>query len=526
MKAWPRFAAPMTSALPASDSDRAAHAVGGDDPLPPGHPRRLWCVGFALIFLLLATWSLATPKYAAPDEPVHAIRAASLVRGELLGQDVSRAGDPSVRVSVPATLAAYDPHCFIFRPWVTASCMPNWVGHPGLVRVNTYTGRYPPLYYLAAGLPSLLTTGGAMLLWMRLAQDLVNAVFLTAAFVLLARARRSSWALVGGFAAMTPLVLFLGSVINPSGLEICSAIACWSALLAAVGSGPGVLARSTVVWAAVSALVFESTRGLSPVYLLATVAAVGLVTGRSRVRELTRRRDVRTAAGFVAAGGALSVGWVVIAGALRLSRTTPITPSVSTLHILHLSLLSNSRFAQFVGEFGWLDTPSPWWVVGLWWAAAAVLLAGMIANRAWRGLLIVAVLVFATVLIPTLGDLVQARTIGLVSQARYILPLSVGVPLIAGMSIGHRDRWARFVPHLLMAFLALGQLGAFVRTLRRYETGLGGALSPSAPWSPPLGSVALTAIFVVAGVGLQIWLWQLVRARRTPTPIPAVIGHG
>lgn len=473
---------------------------------------RRWSGGFLLIFVLLAAWSLATPEYAAPDESVHAIRAASLVRGEILGQDVSVPGDPSTRVTVPKTLTVYSPACFAFKIEVAASCMPRWSKQPGTARVNTYTGRYPPLYYLAVGLPTLVNTGGSMLLWMRLAGDLVNAAFLAGGFWLLGRGRRSWWAVAGAAAAVTPMVLFIGAVINPSGLEICSAFALWGALFAFSRAARGAVDRSVLAWAAVSAVVFESTRGLSPVFLLITLAAFAVAVGRPTIRTMIARQGARVAGIVVAAFGVLAAAWVALAGSLRLIRTNPVPPEMGTGSILRAALVKNSKFEEFVGNFGWLDTPAPSWVVLVWALAASVLLVGVVLARAWRTLLVMAALALAVLLIPTAGDVVQARTIGMVSQARYILPLAIGVPILAGVAIRWQGRWSRVAAFAFMAALGLAQFGSFWRTLHRYRTGLGPGLPPgSVPWSPPLGTVAVTVFFVVALVALAARWWRLTR---------------
>ena len=263
--------------------DPATDAAARTDQIGMTAVRRVvaWAATFAAVFALLAAWSLATPKYAAPDEPAHAYRAASLVRGQLLGVPVNRPDDPRVVVGVPATLTAVGPGCFAFHPQIPASCMGGWPSRPGYRRVTTYTGRYPPLYYLAVGLPTLLTTGGSMLLWMRLAGDLVNALFLTVGFAMLRRLR-SPWALAAGAVAVTPMVLFIASVINPSGLEICAAFALWCSLLALLKE-QGAGSTSALTWAAVSAAVMESTRGLSPVLMAGTVVATAAVAGAKAV---------------------------------------------------------------------------------------------------------------------------------------------------------------------------------------------------------------------------------------------------
>jgi hypothetical protein len=188
------------------------------------------------------------------------------------------------------------------------------------------------------------------------------------------------------------------------------------------------------------------------------------------------------------------------------------------------AVFKNRQVLPFVGNFGWLDTPAPLWVVDVWKVAAVALLAGLLAARAWRPLIVIGLLAVGTVLIPTVGDVLQARSIGMVSQARYILPLAIGTALVAGVSLPWRSRWARPVAAAGLACLAVAQLGAFLLALRRYRFGLGPAVPTPAEWVPPLGATVLTAVFLAALAALQLWLWTLTRpaAPGSGRPSPAV----
>ncbi len=56
--------------------------------------RRTALAVFGLVFVLFASWALATPLFGAPDEHTHVIRATSVVRGEILGKDTATAPSP------------------------------------------------------------------------------------------------------------------------------------------------------------------------------------------------------------------------------------------------------------------------------------------------------------------------------------------------------------------------------------------------------------------------------------------------
>ncbi len=68
-----------------------------------------WWTSFAIFATLGLAWVIATPLFAAPDEPAHVVRAASVGRGELLGRDVPKAqqvapfGNAAVIVTAPGS---------------------------------------------------------------------------------------------------------------------------------------------------------------------------------------------------------------------------------------------------------------------------------------------------------------------------------------------------------------------------------------------------------------------------------------
>jgi hypothetical protein len=65
--------------------------------------RHQWWSAFVVFFVLAAAWSVATPLFASPDEPSHVVRAASLVRGQILGDEPrGRAAEGSLVVDLPA----------------------------------------------------------------------------------------------------------------------------------------------------------------------------------------------------------------------------------------------------------------------------------------------------------------------------------------------------------------------------------------------------------------------------------------
>ena len=135
--------------------------TGRRPPQGVAHPLlRSWAVSFGVLFVAVAAWTFASPLGSAPDEPAHLIRAASLVRGELVGKPLPHATSAeksTVTVQEPAVFAslATDVSCFQYKPTVPAGCQPPLNGSRHDVTVETYVGRYSPLYYVFVGLPTL-----------------------------------------------------------------------------------------------------------------------------------------------------------------------------------------------------------------------------------------------------------------------------------------------------------------------------------------------------------------------------------
>src|SRR3954469_22302855 len=113
----------------------------------PWSPARAFLVVWALLSALSAVWALATPISGAPAEAAHIVRAASVVRGQLVG---TPSPDGHV-VTVPRYIADTQREtCFAFHPRVTANCPGDDQRDPGAPTTGTTTaGLYNPLYYYA-----------------------------------------------------------------------------------------------------------------------------------------------------------------------------------------------------------------------------------------------------------------------------------------------------------------------------------------------------------------------------------------
>lgn len=470
-------------------------------------PGRTFAVLFLVLFGLTSAWSLASPVFSSADEPTHVVTAAAAVRGELPGTPIATR-PPLTRVAVPAIFAlrGLARPCFAFKPDQPASCERPLRGTPALVSSNTYTGRYPPLYYLIVGLPSLVWKSEAGLYLMRLVSAALCSVFLAAGLTSALRAQGARSAALGVAVATTPVAIYFSGVVNPSGLESSSAICLWASSIGLVMSPPRRAERWLVAWSGASASVLVLSRGLSPLWLLLVgLAFVGLGY-RSRLAALLKRTSVRVWVGLVVAASVTAVTWILLNNSLELG---PARSTLSFAEAFPKSLsLTGLRLREAVGIFGWNDT-SAWAVTFYVWAAlSGGLLVVALVLGSWRHRAAILFLAAATFFVPLLIESSQTYRYGLVWSGRYTLPLAAGVPILCGYAIGSRAGAARAGPRALLwlasAALALGQATAFAAALQRYAYGATRPFSVSNPlWSPPLPVLALDVAYLVIAVVLS-----------------------
>jgi Predicted membrane protein (DUF2142) len=495
-------------------------------------PRRVWWTTFAFVTVLSGLWGIANPPFAAPDEPAHVNRAVALDHGELTGDTPSRrlrrelvgAGDNLV-VRVPEVLARSDPGCFAFKPDVAAGCL-SVTGSSRDTDSLTTAGRHPPAYYGVVGLVSLVYPPGVGTVYlMRFVGALMTGAFIATAMTALRRTAAPKLVAGGLLVAITPMVLFVSGTVNPSVPEIAASLALWVCGLVLVSEARERVDNRLVISVGISACVLVLSRQLGPLWLGLIALTICASTNRFTLRNLARSSLARLWGGLVAACVLAQVGWVLVVKPLDATLLGRTKVDASTSEIVRASLGATfGRYREMIGVFGWLDTPSPALTYLLWTAAIAflVLLAVMVARR--RQVLLILGLVIATIVVPIVLEVPAYRDVGAVFwQGRYTLPLAVGVPILAAMSIATTERGRRLaeprVSWVIGGIVVLGSTLAFAQNLRRYAVGYNGDvwywLHPQ--WSPPISSLLLTVGYVIAMVVFVAWTLVSSGARE-PTP--------
>ncbi len=207
---------------------------------------------------------------AYPDEPSHTIKAAAVARGQFAVQEGQSFGH-GVHVQVPSYIANLSAQtCTAFKRDVTAACAPAVPMDDNYLTIGvTSAGLYNPMYYWVVGLPSLFLTGAPAIIGMRIASALLCTAFLAAGLTALTKLRNPKWPVAAALVAITPMVLFLCSGINPNSLEVAATMAAFCGLLVCLESSarlPEV--KPAIATVGVSVAVLANTRNVSLVWLL------------------------------------------------------------------------------------------------------------------------------------------------------------------------------------------------------------------------------------------------------------------
>ena len=491
--------------------------------------RRVWWTSFVLVALLSGLWGITNPPFAAPDEPAHVLRAYALAHGELTGktptpQDIRRLDlrdrKDYLLVRAPALYVPASGACFANHPSLTAACL-HFGESDRLTDQGTYVARHPPGYYALVGSVSWFAPDGPVTVHvMRVIGALLTAAFVATAITALRRTGAARIAAVGLAIAITPMVLFISSTVNPSAPEIAASITVWVCGFLLVRSAAEGVDRRLVTAVGIAGCVLALSRQLGPLWLgLIALTFLG-VSSREGLRNLVRSSWARLWAALIVVSSLVQVGWDVIVKPLDVTRSGNQPATVATTDILRTTVgRTFPRYREMVGWFGWLDTPAPALTWVPWTVVLGLLVFAVVLWSTRRQIAVLLGLLAATVVVPvaieapTFSD---ART--LTWQGRYTLPLAVGVPILAGGLLSMTERGRQLVTSRLL--LAIGvvvsgaQVIAFGQNLRRYTVGARGPIAfwGSAAWTPPLPRLFLVLAFAAVTLAFVWWLLAAVPA--------------
>ena len=453
----------------------------------------------AAIFVLTLVWSLMTPLFSGPDEPSNFVRSAAVVRGEWVGDNVT----PSPLKSYWTTTVEIDPQFGAANniPW----CFASFPDHPGcgsrleetpIVEIPAWTnmGRYPIVSFFISGVGTVFGPQDLSVRTARLILGLACALLLALSFAAMKNQSKSS---IGVLLSIFPGSVFLASTMNPSALEICAAIVLWSILPAVITNDR---TRFNAFTFGVAGVLLILTRAIGPVlYVLVVVLSyVATKQPRSLVSIAQRYRDVL----------AVHFSAFLLAGLWYLKIYSYQTNNLLSEGIPSISLRSQidqalrhipTLFDQAVGNFGWLDSPMPRNALLIVCALYGVVItAGVVAStaRARVAMIGLCIVIAIVVIVLDVNYYSMLRSFG--AQGRHIVPLLVGLPIIAASSFAWKREWeiaAASIWGLVMVWAGLG-------ALRRYTVGINGDnamdMFTERAWNPVLGFWSTVMMLVLS----------------------------
>lgn len=359
----------------------------------------------------------------------------------------------------------------------------------------TNMGRYPPGGFAIAGIGTL---AGPNDFAFRLSRAMIAgtcALLLALAFTCL---RRRSISVLPLLIAITPGVIFMSSVISPSGIEICSAVVLWAVLPSFLISTD--VHRTESVSVALAGLFLITARPLGAL-LYGIVLVIAVIASGSRKNLWNHLRRHKFVYGLHSVAGMFAAWWYIFIFNTAVDpQETASIPKISLGGQLFHAIGDIPRVIdESIGNYGWLDTPTPRPI-----ALVIVIATVSLVVIGWRGLSqsarrAVGFLGIASALLVIAEDFQYyniLRYFG--AQGRHITPLIVGIPILGA-------RYLRISLHSKWVFVAIWctvVVGSGLAALRRYSVGVDGDnaldMFTHPVWSPPLGINWSIVLLIIA----------------------------
>ena len=465
----------------------------------------------ASLFVLVVSWSLSLPLFSGPDEPANFVRSAAVVRGEFVGADAGVSLEKSywtttVNIDPQFGVANLVPWCF--APFSEKPACNLAIEDAAFVDNPPYTnmGRYPIFPFLISGVGTVFGANDVSVLASRLTLGALSVALIGFAFSSVAHRRGSVPALL---MAITPGVIFLSAVMNPSAHEIASAIALWTILPHVFESSP--LTRVELSGVAVAGVVLIGTRPLGPaLYLVALLFCCVATGGWARLGDIWKR--LRSVWVIHLCAIAFSVVWYVTV--FSKNTGSPLTEGSPSLGLRQQVIEAVQHIpavlAQGIGNFGWLDTPMPRMTLILY----LVMLVPLLVFAISRTTRLVGSMVVALCLVSALLVVAQdinyynlLRNFG--SQGRHVMPLLVGIPILAMRKVNLPSRINAAVAIVWALIMAWSGFAA----LRRYAVGIrpGNQLEmyTQAAWQPDIGIWLATFALAFGAIASAWCAWRI-----------------
>ncbi len=464
-----------------------------------GRPSGL--IGWLLVVIAGLGMLVSTPPSAGPDESSHEVTAWYLSGHGLRPSSIEW-------FSAPVSLLV-DP-CFSHEPTVTASCMPPRSSAQVMVSTSMVL-TYAPPYYWVVGVGERLAASLIGAEYADIGGRLASFILNFGALLLLSLYMRRRNQLWGTFLLLisTPLAVFMGIVVNPSGWEITCGIVLAAALSEAVWSrqslGSETWPKSTTWILIVASVALCLARPLGFIWASGlTLSAIALAP------SIHRRLLVRVACAL-APGIVLGALWALSHPTLAPSLNGTVYGPTSILgypfwFAISLVLLP-IRVEQMFGVLGWNDTSPPGLLILTNVIAWGVLLIRLPSIR--RAATMCGIV--GIVILPSVIEASGAATSPAWWQGRYTLPFALGFVLLLLLRSG--QVFPRLVS--IVSGISLLSLGLMVWTNAvRYDFGLSVLGLPASLEHQGISTVRLFLAAAIGALLLLVSAYLLVQAWR------------
>jgi hypothetical protein len=469
----------------------------------PASRREFWSEILAALTLLFAVVGMAvsSPPLVGPDEAAHQATAYYTSVYILPPVEETVAYTPGILKHGACTAfnSEQDVSCFIERT-------PENI-LPGKVRVFNY----PPPYYWVVGLGQKFAPEADT--WMdvggRIASLLLNLSALTLLLVVMSRHIRSWGTYL--LAVSTPMAAFLWAVVNANGWEISSGMVFAYFFARAWWNSDEPLGRWSRQWVtltltALSSLVFGLSRHDALVWLTLILLAIVLM-GKT---TLTRSQQAMTA-GVGMLGIFAGIIWQFTHPAVHmLNNDKPVANPGAGDYVRWFNEVDEvlpDRLLQMVGNLGWLDTPSPQWMLIILLVSWSAVIGFLFARtKIPASVLIVGFL--GTILVPSIMETLRWNDWPYWWQGRITLSFTIPFLFVFLLRYGHHARRPIVLLSMVNAFVLAYMVW---QNTMRYAFGVKDYL-PMRWTDPALGSPWFALALILVGLmlvftGIRAWIF-------------------
>lgn len=495
--------------------------------LPQKSKNSILAASFLLIAAQATAWALAVPLLSGPDEPSHIVTSVADIRGELVKRPIQGLAPAFQTTLVPKTFAltrneslclwnSYSQPgncrlptktCQEYTNNVKAVCGLPLLGGSKDMSAITQSGRYPPLYSLITGIPTIFSTRPGSIYFMRLMGILISSIYVSLALYSVYRWSSNALMVAGISIALTPMAVYLMAVVNPSGFEISSALCLWVSGMVLVSEKFQKIPGELLAVVAASCFGLILSRPDSPIFAIFIIAILWYIAGQAIRKQISKEHYFYVYMCIAVAIWIIAMAWIVSQHASALVHGE-LYPQDSSIAYISRSVLGSlpQQLNQMIGVLGWNNAPVPFLTLFIWYCGIGCLgvlgLSGM-TKKYYRQALAFLVTLCTVIVIPLVYTILTATSLGYILQGRYIYPIAIGLIILAATLANHVTISKLRVTRVLVALTAIGNIFAFVWILRRYMVGLStlnlfGQLSNK--WSPPIPCLLLVVFYITVNL--------------------------